>query len=583
MTMREKTDFNRSILCVDDEEAVLESYRDVLSSDPQKDLFAEILNEGDEHGPSISAKKPQYHLFLASSGEEAIRIVEQEKARGNHIAAGFFDMRMPGGLDGYETIKQIREIDPQVLCAVVTAFYDRNLEQIRRLFLEGHQDELLYFKKPFSVVELRQTALNMVSAWNRKRVEEKQFTELTLANQRLESEIEERERAEQEQKKLQAELLHAQKMEIVGRLAGGVAHDFNNMLSAIIGYAELALYMLEDDNPVKEYVSNVKEAGIKAEGVVRQLLAFSRKQVLEMKVVHLNELVKSMTNMLARLIGEDIAIELETKAPTRSVMVDPIQIEQILMNLAVNSRDVMPDGGRFVIAVSDLEIIETITDRLPGIVPGSYVLLRVTDTGEGMEPEVLEKVFEPFFTTKKVGKGTGLGLATVYGIVKQHNGYIYAESKVGKGTTFEVYLPVTLEALEKTGAEEPPTMPKGTETVLVAEDDQATRKLVCNTLQPLGYKLLDASSGTEALEMSNSFGGEIDLLLTDVIMPGFNGRELAKKMLAARPGIKVIYMSGYTDDIIAGHGVLDPGMSFLQKPLSPTVLANELREVLDNK
>ncbi len=581
--MHDKTHFNRSILCVDDEEDVLESYRDVLSADPEKDLFAEILSKGDDHGPFFSEKKPQYTLFLARSGEEAVRIVKQEKARGNHMAAGFFDMRMPGGIDGYETLKQIREIDPQVLCAVVTAYYDRNLEQIRRLFVEDQQDELLYFKKPFSAIELRQTALNMVSAWNRKRIEENQFQELSLANRRLKSEIEERERAEQEQKKLQAELLHAQKMEIVGRLAGGVAHDFNNMLSAIIGYAELALYSLSDDHPVKEYVSNVKEAGLKAESVVRQLLAFSRKQVLEMKVVHLNELVKNMTNMLARLIGEDIAIELEIKAPTRTVMVDPVQIEQILMNLAVNSRDAMPDGGRFIIAVSDVEITEPITDRLPGIMPDSYVLLRVSDTGEGMAPEVLEKIFEPFFTTKKVGKGTGLGLATVYGIVKQHNGYIYADSKEGQGTTFEVYLPETLTVQEKASEAEPATMPKGTETVLVAEDDQATRKLVCNTLQPLGYKVLEASDGAEALEVSNSYGGEIDVLLTDVIMPGFNGRELAKKVLAARPGIEVIYMSGYTDEIIASHGVLDPGVSFLQKPLSPSVLANKLRAVLDSK
>lgn len=716
MEMPVKIKFNRSIICVDDEEGVLDSYRDVLLSDPGKDLFSEILDgESRRDGDSSSSDRlVEYTLFLAESGEEAIRIVEQELAQGNPVAAGFFDMRMPGGMDGYETIKRIKEIDPRVFCAVVTAFYDRNIDQIRQLFVDDHQDELLYFRKPFSSMELKQTAFNMISVWNRKRAEEKQFEELSEAYEKLKLEIDEREcvqqnlektqellttakneweeafntindaitihdldfnilranlaaekmfkvpmeqllnqkcyktyhgldsppewclagklghspessikeyfepqigkyievkvlprldsnntliglihvtrdidarkRAEEEQARLQGELIHAQKMEVLGRLAGGVAHDFNNVLTPIVGYSELSVMKLPADNPVRKHVALIHEAGQRASGIVKQLLAFSRKQVLEMKPASLNLIVENMAKMLGRLIGEDIIIEIHTEQPTGRVMVDTVQIEQVLMNLAVNARDAMPKGGHFSIDVADVEITDEDAAPLGRMDPGSYVLLRVGDTGSGIQPELLDKIFEPFFTTKAQGKGTGLGLATVYGVVKQHNGFISVDSEIGTGTTFAIYLPVTEEDFENKVLENDlRKMPGGTETVLLAEDDQPSLQLISETLQELGYKVLEACDGTEAMEVCESFAGKIDVLITDVIMPGLNGRDLADKLIAARPETKIIFMSGYTDEFIARHGILEPGVIFLQKPVMPSLLADKLREVLDEQ
>lgn len=396
--------------------------------------------------------------------------------------------------------------------------------------------------------------------------------------------IDARKRAEEEQARLQGELIHAQKMEVLGRLAGGVAHDFNNVLTPIVGYSELSVMKLPADNPVRKHVALIHEAGQRASGIVKQLLAFSRKQVLEMKPASLNLIVENMAKMLGRLIGEDIIIEIHTEQPTGRVMVDTVQIEQVLMNLAVNARDAMPKGGHFSIDVADVEITDEDAAPLGRMDPGSYVLLRVGDTGSGIQPELLDKIFEPFFTTKAQGKGTGLGLATVYGVVKQHNGFISVDSEIGTGTTFAIYLPVTEEDFENKVLENDlRKMPGGTETVLLAEDDQPSLQLISETLQELGYKVLEACDGTEAMEVCESFAGKIDVLITDVIMPGLNGRDLADKLIAARPETKIIFMSGYTDEFIARHGILEPGVIFLQKPVMPSLLADKLREVLDEQ
>ena len=571
------TQFNRSILCVDDEKGVLESYRDVLSPNAQKDLFTEILDDQQHHvdGDYFFNDSPMnYNIFLAESGEEAVRIVQEQIAIGKPIAAGFFDMRMPGGMDGYQTVKMIRELDPRFFCAIVTAYYDRNIDQIRKLFVDDHQDELLYFKKPFSVMELQQTAFNIVSVWNRKRTEEKQIAELTASNRQLKREIQERER-------LQAELLHAQKMEVLGRLAGGVAHDFNNALTPIIGYTELSVSKLPDDNPIKKQLFLIHESGVRAAGIVRQLLAFSRKQILEMKSASLVLIVKNMIKMLGRLIGEDVTIELHTEESCSKVMVDTVQIEQVLMNLAVNARDAMPNGGRFSISVSDVEVTDGSITPFGRIKPGSYVLLKVSDSGSGIEPEMLDKIFEPFFTTKDVGKGTGLGLSTVYGVVKQHNGFLNVDSTIDHGTTFEIYLPVTLENSKKTPKEDI-SMPKGgTETVLLTEDDLPSLQVMSEILRDLGYNVLDACNATEALRISASYADKIDVLLTDVIMPDLSGPELAKRLGADRPETKNIFMSGYTDELLGKHNILQPDIVFLAKPIMPSVLAATLRSVLD--
>ncbi len=392
-----------------------------------------------------------------------------------------------------------------------------------------------------------------------------------------------RKNAEEKQRHLQEQLQQSQKMESIGRLAGGVAHDFNNILSAILGYTELARDALPEDHPVREDLKIIAEAGNKAARLTRQLLAFSRKQVLEIKPVNLNRIVEEMGKMLRRMIGEDISLTLHTASPVRNVLADASQIEQILMNLAINARDAMPQGGHLVIETSDVILSEEYARNHDGIMPGPHVMLAVTDTGEGMSKEVQEKIFEPFYTTKEVGKGTGLGLATVYGIVKQHGGTIRVHSKPGKGTTFKIYLPTDSTEIPAAEEEQYPPLQGGKETILVVEDEPAILKLIVTTLDQLGYQVLSAASGVEALDISRSHDGTIDLLLSDVVMPGINGVLLSETLRTERPTIRVIFMSGYTDSYIAQHGLLDLGAAFLQKPVTPHNIAAKLREVLDKQ
>ena len=395
--------------------------------------------------------------------------------------------------------------------------------------------------------------------------------------------ITDRKRAEDEQRNLQAQFLQAQKIESIGLLAGGVAHDFNNILSTILGYSELSLMNLPDGHPARQNLLIIREAGEKAAALTHQLLAFSRKQVLEMKAINLNTVVEKMVKMLSRVIGEDVVLHLNTRAPTSNIMADLGQIEQILMNLAVNARDAMPSGGRMMIETADVELDGEYVKKHEIVKPGPYVMLAVSDTGEGMSKNVMDRIFDPFFTTKEVGKGTGLGLATVYGIVKQHNGYIFVYSEPGKGTTFKIYLPATHEKSLGTHPVKSATAPRGSETVLVADDEPAIRNLVLDVLRPLGYHVLIAASGEEALTVSDALKGPIDLLLTDVVMPGMDGKKLADELCSRRPNVKVVFMSGYTDNAIAHHGILDSGVILIQKPLTPGSLARKLREVLDKK
>lgn len=393
--------------------------------------------------------------------------------------------------------------------------------------------------------------------------------------------ITDRKKAEAEQKKLHSQLLQAQKMESVGRLAGGIAHDFNNLLSTILGYSELALMNLHSGHPLRDQLQSINEAGERAAALTQQLLAFSRKQVLEMKTVDANQVIRLLAGLLRRVIGEDITLRLGLQAEPAVINADPNQIEQVLMNLSVNARDAMPSGGRLFIESSNVSIDESARLHRPEMPAGGYVMIAVSDTGSGMSREVREKIFEPFFTTKDLGKGTGLGLATVYGIVKQHNGFIYVYSEVGAGTTFKIYLPVSAGAAHLQREKEVPSLAGGTETVMIVDDDRSIRVLAGDILRPLGYRILTAASGEEALKMCASAGNGIDVVLTDVIMPNIHGRDLARRLEEAHPGIRVIFMSGYTDDMIAHHGVLGANVNFIQKPFTPTSLTRKLRSVLD--
>ena len=387
-----------------------------------------------------------------------------------------------------------------------------------------------------------------------------------------------------EHKKLEQQLIQAQKMEAVGRLAGGVAHDFNNLLTIINGYAQLLIEPISPQDPRRGHLKEILTAGERAASLTRQLLAFSRRQVLEPRVLNLNSVLADVAKMLRRLIGEDVELVSTLKPDLGRVKVDPGQIEQVIMNLAVNARDAMPQGGKLFVETSNVEIDANYARSHSPMMPGKYVMVAVSDTGCGMDLETQAHLFEPFFTTKEKGHGTGLGLATVYGIVKQSGGFIWVYSVPGRGSTFKIYLPVVEEALPTAEpAEVPAELAKGSETVLVVEDEGGVRSLVCEALASHGYKVLEAAGAASALEISEKYTEPIHLLLTDVVMPQTGGKELAKGFSTLHPETKVLYMSGYTDDAIVRHGILERGTSFLQKPFQPRALLLKIREVLKMK
>jgi PAS domain S-box-containing protein len=385
-----------------------------------------------------------------------------------------------------------------------------------------------------------------------------------------------------ERGKLEEQLRQSQKMEAVGRLAGGIAHDFNNLLTIIGGYSQLLLERLQPGERAREQVQEIKKAGERAGALTRQLLAFSRRQVLAPQVLDLNAVVANLEKMLPRLIGEDVELVSRAGPELGRVKADPGQIEQIIMNLAVNARDAMPQGGRLSIETANADLDETFARAHVPTKPGRYVMLSVTDTGVGMDAKVKAHLFEPFFTTKEHGKGTGLGLATVYGIVKQSGGYIWTDSEPGEGTTFSVYLPRVNEAVYAVQpVKSQIRVPDGSETILLVEDEQGVRSMVRGVLKSRGYTVLEASRGDEALQICKRHEGTIHLLLTDVVMPEMGGRELAKRVVNLRRDAKVLLMSGYTDDAVIRQGELKPGVGLLQKPFTPDALASKVREVLD--
>ena len=384
------------------------------------------------------------------------------------------------------------------------------------------------------------------------------------------------------QKQLEEEFRQSQKMEAVGRLAGGVAHDFNNLLTVITGYGQLILERLEPEAPLRAQVEEINKAGERAAGLTRRLLAFSRRQTLAPQIVDLNAIISDNEKMLHRLIGEDIEVVTLKDPGLGKGKADPAQIEQVLLNLAINARDAMPTGGTLMIETSNVELDENYAASHAAVRPGAYVQLAISDTGTGMRAEVRAHIFEPFFTTKEKDKGTGLGLATVYGIVKQSDGNIWAYSEPGVGTTFKIYLPRVEELVEVAPpAEVQQAGQLGSETILLVEDEDGVRALAGRILRARGYVVLEASGPPQALQVGQQHSEPIHLLLTDVVMPQMNGRELAQKFLSTRQATKVLYMSGYTDDAIVHHGVLEAGVPFLQKPFTPEALLRKVRALLD--
>ncbi len=387
-----------------------------------------------------------------------------------------------------------------------------------------------------------------------------------------------------ERRTLERQLRMAQKMEAIGRLSGGIAHDFNNLLGVIIGYSGVLKKSMDKSQPNYEFATEIEKAGQRAASLTRQLLAFSRQQVLTPSVLSFNSLVSDMEKMLPRLLGEDIDVSLSLDPDLGNVKADQSQIEQVIMNLAVNARDAMPSGGKLQIQTANREFDSAYTRDHPGSKKGSYVMLAIADSGTGMSAETLAHIFEPFFTTKKVGEGTGLGLATVYGVVKQSNGYIWVDSAPDKGSNFQIYLPRHLDTQEVSAEKVRPESRErshGSEIILLVEDADPLRKLAQVFLESNGFRVLSAPSGEAALEIAVRHSGSFDLLLTDVVMPGMNGRVLAEQLSMRQPGLKVLFMSGYTDSFIAGHGVLQEGTNLLHKPFTEETLVSKVREVLD--
>ena len=387
-----------------------------------------------------------------------------------------------------------------------------------------------------------------------------------------------------EYRTLEEQYLQSQKMEAIGQLAGGIAHDFNNLLMGITGHSELALLKMDPDDPSVNSFEEIRKSAERAASLTRQLLAFSRKQILEPKIVDCNEIIINMEKMLERIIGENIDLVTVTAPELWSVKVDPGQIEQVIMNLVVNARDAMPDGGKLIIETANSKIDNRRSRKYPELKPGLYIQLSVTDDGSGITEEVKSKIFEPFFTTKEPGKGTGLGLATVYGIVEQSGGHISVSSEIGQGTSFKIHLPMVVEEAQSVSLKvDIDKLPRGSETILVVEDEDIVRDLACEILKKQGYEVLEAQSGNDAFLKSKSLKTSIDLVITDVVMPNMGGPEFYTKLCEISPDVKVLFMTGYTEDAVIKNKVLNPGTPYLLKPFELAALAVKVREVLDNK
>jgi len=452
----------------------------------------------------------------------------------------------------------------------------RKLHQhFNRLYQTGQPD------RPLEVEYLRRDAAKLVTEIFVSLIRDSEGNPIGFRG--ISRDITERKKAEEEKLSLQEQLRQSQKMEAIGQLAGGVAHDFNNLLTVIKGYSQLSLLDLKEDDRLRGNIQEIEKATQRATDLTRQLLAFSRRQILDLKVLDLNVLLKDLEKMLRRIIGEDVELLTLLSEDLGKVKVDPSQIEQVIFNLAVNARDAMPAGGKLAIETANVELDEEYARVHVNVAPGRYVRLSISDTGVGMTREVKEKVFEPFFTTKEKGKGTGLGLSMVYGIVKQSGGNIWLYSEPGRGTTFRIYFPRTEEEADTLRErQEAEFFPRGSETVLLVEDDELVRDLAIRLLGQQGYRVLDAVNGQDALQVAKEHLGEtIHLLLTDIVMPQMGGKELADWLRISRPNIKVLFTSGYADNAIVHHGVLDRGTHFLQKPFSLKTLSHKVREVLD--
>jgi two-component system, NtrC family, sensor kinase len=576
---------NRRVLIVDDNPAIHDDFRKVLNGGLKADAGlkdSEVLL----FGPDPLAPVPSnFELESAFQGQQALERVRASLALDKPFAMAFVDVRMPPGWDGVETVKRLWEVDPDLQVVICTAYSDYSWEEVLRQV--GASDNLVILKKPFDNVEVLQLAFAFTRKWELNeeanlrlehlaRLVEERTREVEAANQDVVREMQERLSAERQ-------LRQAQKMEAVGQLASGVAHDFNNILTVIHGHASMLKMRLGQEGAHAKSIAEIIGSAERAANLVRQLLAFSRKQLLQFRNVDLSEVVRSISSMVRHLVGEHISVEIDGEPTLPLVFADRGMIEQVIVNLTVNARDAMPNGGRMFVSCRAVTLREGEVASRPESRKGSFVQLTVSDTGSGMDAKTLAHLFEPFFTTKEVGKGTGLGLATVYGIVKQHQGWIEVQTRVGCGTTFQIYLPVSAESTVRVvPASLPPPQRTGTETILVAEDETALREMVVEVLTLQGYRVLAAGSGPAALQVWHQEKNPIRLVLTDMIMPGgMMGPELANQLRRANPDLKVIYTTGYSPGSAGLQDSVQENVSFLPKPYSPDQLAQLVRTCLD--
>ena len=514
-------------------------------------------------------KAQERYRLISENAADVIWMWDLEEGRGVYISPSVRQLR---GFSPEEIVDQpMDQAMPADTCRMVAAETER-----RRAAVESGDEsariktsEMEFLRKDGTIVAT-ETVTKLVS-------DERGRVRYVIGVSR---DITELKRAAAEKAKIEDQLRQAQKLESVGRLAAGVAHDFNNLLTVINGYSRLLLGRLKAEDPLRSSLEEIHKAGERAAALTRQLLAFSRKQILQPRVLDLNRVVEEVRPMLERLMGEDVEVCVQLHTEATTTYADPNQLQQVLMNLAANSRDAMPDGGRFSIETGFVEWDESHAQLRPGAHAGRYVVLAVSDTGEGMSEEARGHIFEPFFTTKEVGKGTGLGLSTIHGIVEQSGGHVEVASELGRGTTFQIYLPRVMDAPADSGRPEAVPAMGGQETVLVVEDQAEVRGYAAAALQAYGYHVIEAANAAEALLVCEREGERIDLILTDVVMPGLSGRELADWLKKLQPGIKVLFMSGYTDDTMVHHGILRKEAEFIQKPFGPGQLALKVREML---
>jgi signal transduction histidine kinase len=572
------------ILIIDDNASIHADFRKILGPEQDQNVG---LNRAKALLFGESPAAPPHSGFVIDSafqGREGLAMVKQAAEEGDPYALAFVDVRMPPGWDGVETISHLWKCCPEIQIVVCTAYSDYSWEEmIHKL---GHSPNLVVLKKPFDNIEALQLAHALTEKWHLNRQVQSQLddldtlvrrrtSELETANAHLKQEID-------KQMKLESQLRHSQKMEAVGQLAAGVAHDFNNILTVIHGNASLLQDQLRQDPACAESLNDISIAAERAARLVRQLLAFSRKQVLKPEVLNLGQVVNNLEEMLKRLLGDHITFEVKAAPDLPPVQADLGMMEQVILNLSVNARDAMPKGGKLTVSIDAVTITNDDVQKNSEIRPGQHVCLSVSDTGCGIAPELLPRIFDPFFTTKEIGKGTGLGLATVYGIVKQHNGWVDVQSAANKGTVFRIFLPTCTENSQPEDPSQTPktTANKGTECVLVVEDEDRVRTLTVAVLRKNGYRVLEAASGKDALDVFQGHSSEIDLLFTDVMMPGnLLGDELAARLRATKPSLAVLFTSGYTPEVNKTE-LRDDG-NFLTKPFTPTQMLATVRQCLD--